>query len=74
MSKPKNGAARNIMTKLERKCYDWGWSDAEERIIEIIKKRRDYDCRCKCECHAEPAPCIYCQADNELIETIKGEK
>lgn len=42
-----------------------------ERIIEIIEKRRDYDCRCKCDCHAAPAPCIACQADNELIEIIR---
>lgn len=44
-----------------------------ERIIKIITKRMQYDCRCKCECHAEPPPCIACQADGELIEIIRGE-
>ncbi len=36
MSKPTNSAARNQMTEWERQCYDWGWEDAEERIIAII--------------------------------------
>lgn len=50
-----------------------GQISEQQRIIKIIEGRRDYDCRCKCNCHAEPAPCIFCQADNELIEIIKGE-
>lgn len=46
----------------------------QQRIIEIIEKRRNYECRCSCDCHAEPAPCLACQVDNELIEIIKGDK
>ncbi len=38
MSKPTNSAARNQMTEWERQCYDWGWEDAEERIIKLLKK------------------------------------
>lgn len=49
-----------------------GRFEERQRIITIIEKRRDYDCRCKCDCHAEPAPCVGCQADNELIEIIRG--
>jgi len=26
------------MTKWERQCYDWGWEDAEERIIKLVEK------------------------------------
>ena len=37
MSKP-NSAARNTMSKLERQCYDWGFEDAEERIIKLIEE------------------------------------
>lgn len=36
MSKPTNGAARNVMSEFERQCYDWGWKDAEERIIQLL--------------------------------------
>jgi len=58
-----------------RQAYrEQGKFQERERIIKIIEQRRDYDCRCKCDCHAEPAPCIACQADNELIEIIKGEQ
>jgi len=35
MSKP-NSAARNTMSEFERQCYDWGWADAEERIIKLL--------------------------------------
>ena len=45
-----------------------------ERIVQIIEKRKSYDCRCSCDCHAYEAPCTTCQADNELIEIIKGEQ
>lgn len=38
MSKPKNGAARNTMSPMERQCYDWGWADAEERIVKLLQK------------------------------------
>lgn len=51
-----------------------GRIEERERIIEIIEKRKDYDCRCACECHDEMPPCISCQADNELIAIIKGEQ
>ncbi len=37
MSKPTNSAARNQMTEWERQCYDWGWEDAEERIIKLLE-------------------------------------
>ncbi len=36
MSKPTNSAARNQMTEWERQCYDWGWEDAEERIVKLL--------------------------------------
>ena len=58
----------------QKKYFESGVKFEQDRIIEIIEKRRDYDCRCKCDCHAEPAPCIACQADNELIEIIRGEQ
>lgn len=38
MSKPENGAARNTMSEFERQCYDWGWSDAEQRIVKLIEE------------------------------------
>lgn len=44
-----------------------------ERIIKIIEKRRDYDCS-SALCKKHGLLCIYCQADNELIEIIKGEQ
>lgn len=37
MSTPNNSAARNAMSEFERKCYDWGWADAEERIIKWLE-------------------------------------
>lgn len=36
MGKPKNSAARNAMSEMERQCYDWGWEDAEDQIIKLI--------------------------------------
>lgn len=39
MSKPKNGAARNSMSEMERQCYDWGWEDAEKQVIAYLKSR-----------------------------------
>jgi hypothetical protein len=39
MSKPANGAARNTMTPMERQCYDWGWEDAEMRLLEIVETK-----------------------------------
>ena len=37
MSNPGNSAARNTMSEFERQCYDWGWSDAEARIIKLLE-------------------------------------
>ncbi len=41
MSKPTNSADRNQMTEWERQCYDWGWEDAEERIIKLLERDLD---------------------------------
>lgn len=49
-----------------------GANKEQQRIIAIIEKLREYDCRCQCKCHAEPSPCIPCQANAELIDLIKG--
>lgn len=38
MSKPTNSAARNQMTPFQREIYDWGWKDAEQRIIKLIEE------------------------------------
>ena len=57
-----------------REAYlEQGRKQERERIIAIIEKRKAYDCRCSCDCHAYEAPCNTCQADNELIQIIKGE-
>lgn len=64
----------NTSVKAFNSGYLQGAYDERLRIIEIIKKRRDYDCRCQCDCHAEPAPCVACQADGELIDIIMGVK
>jgi hypothetical protein len=40
MSKPTNSAARNVMSEFERQCYDWGWEDAEKRIIKLLEELR----------------------------------
>jgi hypothetical protein len=29
------------MTEWERQCYDWGWEDAEERIIKLLERDLD---------------------------------
>ena len=36
MSNPDNGAARNTMSEFERQCYDWGFEDAEQRIVKLL--------------------------------------
>lgn len=64
MSKPTNSAARNQMTKWERQCYDWGWEDAEERIIKLLEENTG--CGYK---HQESEKC-FCDA----IALIKGEQ
>lgn len=40
MSNPTNSAARNTMSEFERQCYDWGWEDAEQRIIKLLEPHR----------------------------------
>ncbi len=66
MSKPTNSAARNQMTEWERQCYDWGWEDAEERIIKLL------------ETEAKGFSFIgnfYAEAiTSELISKLKGEQ
>ena len=58
MSNPDNGAARNTMSEFERQCYDWGWADAEERIIELLKDNskcaldKGHDTKGYCFCEA----------------------
>lgn len=37
MSQPTNSAARNAMIKQQRMHYDWGWEDAETRIINLLE-------------------------------------
>jgi hypothetical protein len=37
ISRPTNSAARNAMRPFERQCYDWGWGDNEQRIVELIE-------------------------------------
>jgi len=41
MSNPDNNAARNTMSEFERQCYDWGWADAEERIIKLLETQAE---------------------------------
>ena len=50
-----------------------GAEQERERIVKIIEKRRDYDCS-SALCKKHGLLCIYCKADNELIELIKGEQ
>jgi hypothetical protein len=58
MSNPDNGAARNTMNEFERQCYDWGWEDAKERIIELLKDNskcaldKGHDTKGYCFCEA----------------------
>ena len=54
-------------------AYKQGVERERERIIKIIEKRRDYDCS-SALCKIHGLLCIYCKADNELIELIKGEQ
>ena len=42
MSNPDNGAARNTMSEFERQCYDWGFEDAEERIVKLLEENDHY--------------------------------
>jgi hypothetical protein len=70
VSKPTNSAARNQMTEWERQCYDWGWEDAEERIIKLLESNNKL-CTEKTVCieanEGYPCNCI------DLIDLIKGE-
>ena len=79
MSKPANSAARNQMSEFERQCYDWGWSDSEERIIKLLSSgehvwqldviqrlfRFSWKQRCRCG--------FYGVFNDHLIALIKGE-
>jgi hypothetical protein len=68
MSKP-NSAARNTMSKLERQCYDWGFEDAEERIIKLLEELKEF--------WSEKMTLEYGEATminvDEAIALIKGE-
>lgn len=64
--------ARNAVMAF-RIGYQSGKTDELARVVEIIEKRKNYDCTCKCKCHAHTAPCHACVVDGELIEIIKGE-
>ncbi len=66
MSKPTNSAARNQMTEWERQCYDWGWEDAEERIIKVLEDSVGENVD-----HCEWGTHLF--LDN-AIELIKGEQ
>lgn len=83
MDKPKTSAARNTMSEWERQCYDWGWEDAEEAIIEVLESKL-----CPCvESDSFPSPDdgreglmkhMNCVWDAMMIEyhvaLIKGEQ
>jgi hypothetical protein len=69
MSKPTNSAARNQMTEWERQCYDWGWEDAEERIIKLLR-----DSMAMCDKNKEPEGCEACYGQRDAIALIKGEQ
>ena len=58
MTKPYNSAARNAMSEMERQCYDWGWEDAEQAIIQLI----------------EEAKVVNTDQKFFLIKAIKGEQ
>lgn len=71
MSEPTNSAARNAMTDHERQCYDWGWEDAEERIIALIFDEEDL------AVSSLIADWYYAGNDNskdDIIALIKGEQ
>jgi hypothetical protein len=51
------------MTKWERQCYDWGWEDAEERIIKLLEGIYDY-----------PRGWDYDNPIQSVIALIKGEQ
>lgn len=54
MSKPKNGAARNTMSEMERQCYDWGWDDAQAEVIKYLESRiEDFKACSKNDCCPE---------------------
>jgi hypothetical protein len=82
MDKPKTSAARNTMSEWERQCYDWGWEDAEQAIIEMLESKL-------CECVVDKT--MYPMSDKETflkhmncdweammieyhVELIKGEQ
>jgi len=64
MSKP-NSAARNTMSKLERQCYDWGFEDAEARIINLLIENSE----CALDGGHNKLGYCFCEA----VELIRGE-
>jgi hypothetical protein len=65
MNKPTNSAARNTMSEFERQCFDWGFEDAEERIVKLLAESS------KCTLDGGHHPFGYCFC--EAIALIKGE-
>lgn len=74
MSKPPNSAARNTMTPMERQCYDWGWEDAEERIIKLLDTTRICTCKPECITDINIVAFVIEELGINLIDLIKGEQ
>jgi hypothetical protein len=58
------------MTEWERQCYDWGWEDAEERIIKLLKSHSH-------ETEQESRDCDLCERYYGVglaLALIKGEQ
>jgi len=69
MSNPDNGAARNTMSEFERQCYDWGWADAEERIIKLLEENAHTEEFLSVGFY-EPEPIIYLNTAIALIKNF----
>jgi hypothetical protein len=69
VSKPANGAARNTMSEFERKCYDWGWEDSEQRIIKLLEEFDDSNLWREVSFDSYEGFNV-----RELIDLIKGEQ
>jgi hypothetical protein len=83
VSAPKNGAARNAMRPFERQCYDWGWADNEQRIVELIESPDFHNAITDLEFHladgnkvvtSNEALVAFNSYRARLLEAIKGEK
>jgi hypothetical protein len=83
VSAPKNGAARNAMSPFERQCYDWGWGDNEQRIIELIDNADFHNAITDLEFHladgnkvvtSNEALVAFNSYRARLLEAIKGEQ